>query len=97
MKKIYTKRKLAEMIISSNINIFIPPDMLLDDLDYLYKIKRIIKKIMKGYSHDPLLLMNLLTITNNIFDNHAFDILNIILSDEEMHTLTNQIQLDRNV
>lgn len=91
MKKTYTKRKLAESIINSNVEIFIPPDMLLDDLDYLYKIKRITKKIMKGYAHDEMLLRNLLTIANNIFNNHAYDMLNLILSDDEMQTLTDQI------
>lgn len=92
MKKTYTKRKLAEMIIDSNVDIFIPPDMLLDDLDYLYKIKRIVKKIMKGYPHDEMLLKNLVTISNNIFENHAYDILNIVLTDEEMETLTIQMK-----
>lgn len=91
MKKTYTKRKLAESIINSNVDIFIPPDMLLDDLDYLYKIKRITKKIMKGYPHDHMLLCNLLKISNNIFDNHAYSMLTLVLTDEEMETLTHQM------
>lgn len=87
MKKIYSKKKLAEAILTSNVDIFIPPDMLMDDLDHLYKIKRIIKKIMNGNDPDRNVLRNLVIISNNIFDNHIIDIINLIMSDEELQVL----------
>lgn len=91
MKKIYSKKKLAEAILTTNVNIFIPPDMLFDDLDHLYKIKRIIKKIMNGNDPDRNVLRNLVIISNNIFHNHIIEIINLIMSDEELEVLKEEI------
>jgi hypothetical protein len=91
MKKIYSKKKLAEAILTSNVDIFIPPDMLMDDLDHLYKIKRIIKKIMNGNEPDRNVLRNLVIISNNIFHNHIIDIINLIMSDDELYVLKKEL------
>jgi len=91
MKKIYSKKKLAEAILTFNVDIFIPPDMLMDDLDHLYKIKRIIKKIMNGNEPDRNVLRNLVIISNNIFHNHIIDIINLIMSDDELYVLKKEL------
>lgn len=93
MKKIYSKKKLAEVILTANVDIFIPPDMLFDDLDHLYKIKRIIKKIMNGSNPDRNVLKNLVIISNNIFHNHIMDVINLIMSDEELEVLKSELLL----
>lgn len=87
MKKSYSKKQLALLIIEANPDIFIPVEALVADLDSIYKIKKIGKKIILGIEYDESLLKNLIKISRNIFSDNVEMLYDIIISDEEMEVL----------
>lgn len=90
-KKIYPKRKLAEMIIEHNSDTFIATEVLLDDLDTIYKLRKMTKKIMKKGKYDKSLLRNMIITTKNVFGDNCFYIYNKVMTDEELEALSNAI------
>jgi hypothetical protein len=90
-KKIYPKRKLADLIIEYNSDAFIPREILLADLDTIYRIRKTVKKIMKNSKHDLILLRNMVITTKNVFGGSCFYIYNKVMTDEELEVLSNAL------
>ena len=90
-KKIYPKRKLADLIIEYNSDAFIPREILLADLDTIYRIRKTVKKIMKNSKHDLILLRNMVITTKNVFGSSCFYIYNKVMTDEELEVLSNAL------
>ena len=90
-KKIYPKRKLADIIIEYNSDAFIPREILLADLDTIYRIRKTVKKIMKNSKHDLILLRNMVITTKNVFGSSCFYIYNKVMTDEELEVLSNAL------
>lgn len=84
MKKVYSKKQLALLIIAANDSIFIPVETLTEDLDTIYKIRKIAKKIINEKEYDIKLLKNLFITASNVFGDNVISLFNIILSDEEI-------------
>jgi hypothetical protein len=100
MKKIYSKRQLAELIIEANDAIFIPFETLVLDLDHIYKIRKIAKKILRNDKYCEKLLVNHYKIATNIFGDNVSKLYNAVMSDEEikvvndtLHTLLNNTKV----
>lgn len=93
-KKIYPKRRLAEIIIQHNKDAFIPKEILLEDLDTIYKIRKMTKKIMKKGHYNKKLLINMVITTKNVFGDNCFYLYNKIMTDEELEVLSNSISVD---
>ena len=87
MKKIYSKKQLALLIINDNPDIFIPLDTLIDDLSCIYKIRKIAKKILNNDLYNEALLKNLVTTSKNIFGENSTKLYNIILTEEELNAV----------
>jgi hypothetical protein len=87
MKKIYSKRQLAELIIEANTAIFIPFETLVLDLDHVYKIRKIAKKILRNDKYCDKLLLNHYKIATNIFGNNLNILYSVIMSDEEINVI----------
>lgn len=87
MKKIYSKKQLALMIVSANPDIFIPIDTLIDDLNYIYKIRKIAKKIIHKDEYNDTLLKNLITTSRNIFGDNCNKLYDIVLSEDELEVI----------
>ena len=86
-KHTYSKRQLATRIIELNPDTFIPMDVLIDDITYIYKIRKIIRRIINMQEYDIILLKNLIQTSYNIFGNNCIILLQIILSEEEYECL----------
>lgn len=84
MKKKYSKKQLASMIIEANPDIFIPYESLLEDLDSIYRVRKIAAKIIKEEEYCLSLLMNMLIAANNTFGKNKGIIIDIVLSQEEI-------------
>ena len=84
MKKKYSKKQLASMIIQANPDIFIPYESLLEDLDSIYRVRKIAAKIIKEEEYCLSLLMNMLIAANNTFGKNKGIIIDIVLSQEEI-------------
>lgn len=84
MKKKYSKKQLAQLIIDANPDIFIPLESLVEDLDSIYKIRKIAVKILNKEEYCISLLRNLLIIANNAFGKNKNILINIVLSDDEI-------------
>lgn len=84
MKKKYSKKQLAWMIIQANPDIFIPYESLLEDLDSIYRVRKIAAKIIKEEEYCLSLLMNMLIAANNTFGKNKGIIIDIVLSQEEI-------------
>lgn len=93
-KKIYPKRKLAEIIIQHNKDAFIPTEVLLEDLDTIYKIRKATKKIMKKGNYNKKLLKNMVITTKNVFGDSCFYLYNKVMTDEELEILSNALSID---
>jgi len=87
MKKIYSKKQLALLIINDNPDIFIPLDTLIDDLSCIYKIRKIAKKILNNDLYNEALLKNLVTTSKNIFGENSAKLYDIILTEDELHVI----------
>lgn len=87
MKKIYSKKQLAMLIINDNPDIFIPLDTLIDDLACIYKIRKIAKKILHNDLYNDALLKNLVTTSKNIFGDNSTKLYDIILTTEELEAV----------
>lgn len=87
MKKSYSKKQLAMLIIEANPSIFIPTDVLMDDLDCIYKIRKYAKKILSNRPYDVQLIENMVTISKNIFENKITILYNMVMSDEELEAI----------
>lgn len=83
MKKVYSKKQLALIILDANPNIFIPLESLIDDLNHIYKLRKIAKKIINNTEYSESLLKNLVTTSNNIFGSNCNLLYDIIMSKEE--------------
>lgn len=92
MKKLYSKKQLALIIIGMNDPIFIPLETLIDDLDIIYKMRKIAKKIMAGVEYDVDYLKNLFVIGHNIFGDNILLLFKIIMTDEEVIALENVLR-----
>lgn len=88
MKKKYSKKQLATLIIQANPDIFIPYESLLEDLDSIYRVRKIAAKIIKGEEYCVSLLVNMLIVANNTFGKNKETIINIVLSQEEIDAVT---------
>lgn len=84
MKKNYSKKQLASLIIEANPDAFIPFDTLVDDLDSIFKIRKIARKILDDNEYDEMLLKNLIITANNVFHNKAETLYNIVMSEQEL-------------
>lgn len=84
MKKKYSKKQLASLIIQANPDIFIPYESLLEDLDSIYRVRKIAAKIIKEEEYCLSLLMNMLIAANNTFGKNKGIIIDIVLSKEEI-------------
>ena len=84
MKKKYSKKQLAALIIESNQDIFIPYESLLEDLDSIYKIRKIACKIIKNEDYCISLLVNMLITANNTFGKNKNVLINAVLTQEEI-------------
>lgn len=84
MKKKYSKKQLASLIIQANPDIFIPYESLLEDLDSIYRVRKIAAKIIKEEEYCLSLLMNMLIAANNTFGKNKGIIIDIVLSQEEI-------------
>lgn len=87
MKKIYSKKQLATMIINANPDIFIPIETLVDDLNCIYKVRKIAKKILHNDHYNETLLKNLITTSRNIFGVNCDKLYAIVLSDDELEAV----------
>lgn len=85
--KRYTKRQLATKIIESNSDIFIPADILLEDLEHIYKIRKIAKKILAKTDYSQIYLKNLWIISNNVFGQNVNALLEMIMTETELAAL----------
>mgnify|MGYP003621490802 FL=1 len=81
MKKIYSKKQLARIILEYNPDIFIPLDSLVADLNNIYKVKKIAIKILNNIEYDQVLLKNLVITANNIFGNSCYNLYMILMTD----------------
>lgn len=84
MKKIYSKKQLAQLIINANPDIFLPIETLTDDLNCIYKVRKIAKKIINNDQYNEALLKNLITTSRNIFGANCDKLYDIVLNDEEL-------------
>lgn len=84
MKKNYSKKNLALLIIEANKDTFIPFESLVEDLDSIYKIRKIARKILDDSEYDEKLLKNMIIIANNIFHDNAMILMNVIMSEQEI-------------
>lgn len=87
MKKVYSKKQLALLILDNNPNIFIPLESLIDDLNHIYKLRKIAKKIINNTEYSVPLLKNLITTSNNIFGSNCSLLYNVIMSEEEYRAI----------
>lgn len=92
MIKFYSKKHLAKLIVEANPDIFIPLDVLIDDLDIIYKIRKVAKKVISGRDYSILYLKNLITISENTFGDKAIVLYKLILSDDELKALQSVIE-----
>ncbi len=93
MKKLYSKKQLALMIIDANPDIFIPLESLIEDLDSIYKSRKIAKKIMNKEEFDEALLKNLIKTSVNIFSDNISVLYKTIMSEEELFALKDYISI----
>lgn len=84
MKKKYSKKQLATLIIDANPDIFIPYDSLLEDLDSIYRVRKIAAKIIKGEDYCISLLVNMLITANNTFGKNKNVLISAVLTQEEI-------------
>ena len=89
MKKKYSKKQLAALIIEANPDIFIPYESLLEDLDSIYRIRKIAAKIIKQEEYCMSLLINMLITANNTFGKNKNILINAVLSQEEIDAVKN--------
>lgn len=94
MKKVYSKKQLARMIIEANENIFIPLETLVNDLDSIYKIRKIAVKIINENEYDHRLLNNLFIISNNAFGNNVDRLYEIIMTPQEIEVIKKLSELN---
>lgn len=83
--KVYSKRQLADMIIEKNDSIFIVKESLMDDLNYIYRLRKLSRKIYENKEIDDNFLINVLHIIDNIFGLNAPIICRCVLSEDEVN------------